>query len=102
MPFCIAASAFSTLPLGKSTPRQASRTSVTRKPSRRNDGSYVAVGRWFNACVLAMPVIFVVIFGWWVWQAASWYPRTWKENGAWMRMFQNAREWCEKEVLGEK
>jgi NSS family neurotransmitter:Na+ symporter len=42
-----------------------------------NDGSYVFVGRWFNACVLAMPVIFVVIFGWWVWQAATWYPDTW-------------------------
>lgn len=42
-----------------------------------NDGSYVFVGRWFNACVLAMPSIFVVIFGWWVWQAASWYPETW-------------------------
>ncbi len=42
-----------------------------------NDSSYVVVGRWFNACVLAMPVIFVIIFGWWVWQAASWYPRTW-------------------------
>ena len=42
-----------------------------------NDGSYVHVGRWFNACVLAMPVIFAVIFGWWVWQAASWYPDTW-------------------------
>ena len=42
-----------------------------------NDGSYVHVGRWFNACVLAMPVIFIVIFGWWVWQAASWYPDTW-------------------------
>ena len=41
------------------------------------DGSYVYVGRWFNACVLAMPVIFVVIFGWWVWQAATWYPDTW-------------------------
>ena len=42
-----------------------------------NDGSYVFVGRWFNACVLAMPVIFIVIFGWWVWQAATWYPETW-------------------------
>lgn len=42
-----------------------------------NDGSYIAVGRWFNACVLAMPVIFTVIFGWWVGQAAAWYPRTW-------------------------
>jgi phosphoribosylformylglycinamidine synthase len=23
----------------------------------------------------------------------SWYPKEWKENGAWMRMFQNARKW---------
>jgi phosphoribosylformylglycinamidine synthase len=23
----------------------------------------------------------------------SWYPRDWQENGAWMRMFQNARKW---------
>jgi phosphoribosylformylglycinamidine synthase len=23
----------------------------------------------------------------------SWYPRAWKENGAWLRMFQNARKW---------
>ena len=23
----------------------------------------------------------------------SWYPRDWKENGAWLRMFQNARKW---------
>ncbi|MBI4938487.1 MAG: phosphoribosylformylglycinamidine synthase, partial [Nitrosomonadales bacterium] len=23
----------------------------------------------------------------------SWYPREWRENGAWLRMFQNARKW---------
>jgi phosphoribosylformylglycinamidine synthase len=23
----------------------------------------------------------------------SWYPREWQENGAWLRMFQNARKW---------
>jgi len=23
----------------------------------------------------------------------SWYPREWKENGAWLRLFQNARKW---------
>jgi phosphoribosylformylglycinamidine synthase len=23
----------------------------------------------------------------------SWYPRDWKESGAWLRMFQNARKW---------
>ena len=25
----------------------------------------------------------------------SWYPREWQENGAWLRMFQNARKWME-------
>lgn len=25
----------------------------------------------------------------------SWYPRDWQENGAWLRMFQNARKWVE-------
>ncbi|MBI5659340.1 MAG: phosphoribosylformylglycinamidine synthase [Nitrosomonadales bacterium] len=24
----------------------------------------------------------------------SWYPREWQENGAWLRMFQNARKWA--------
>ncbi len=23
----------------------------------------------------------------------SWYPHEWQENGAWLRMFQNARKW---------
>jgi len=23
----------------------------------------------------------------------SWHPREWNENGAWLRMFQNARKW---------
>jgi phosphoribosylformylglycinamidine synthase len=23
----------------------------------------------------------------------SWYPSDWQENGAWLRMFQNARKW---------
>lgn len=42
-----------------------------------NKSSWIHVGKWFNFCVIAMPVIFVVVFGWWVGQAASWYPETW-------------------------
>lgn len=42
-----------------------------------NENSYIRVGKWFNVCVLAMPFVFVVIFGWWVWQAKTWYPQTW-------------------------
>ncbi len=42
-----------------------------------NKSSWIHVGKWFNCFVLAMPVIFVVVFGWWVGQAAKWYPETW-------------------------
>jgi NSS family neurotransmitter:Na+ symporter len=42
-----------------------------------NETSYIRVGKWFNACVLAMPLIFIVIFSWWVLQAATRYPQTW-------------------------
>ncbi len=42
-----------------------------------NETSYIHVGKWFNVCVLAMPLIFLVIFSWWVLQAASLYPQTW-------------------------
>jgi len=42
-----------------------------------NDSSWVHVGKWFNYCVLAIPVIFIVVFGWWVFQAVTWYPESW-------------------------
>jgi len=42
-----------------------------------NQSSWIYVGKWFNFCVLAMPLIFVFVFGWWVMQAANLYPETW-------------------------
>ncbi len=42
-----------------------------------NQGSWIRIGRWFNACVLAIPIVFAVLFAWWVWQSVSWYPKTW-------------------------
>jgi len=42
-----------------------------------NQNSWIHVGKWFNYCVIAIPFLFVILFGWWVWQAASWYPATW-------------------------
>jgi NSS family neurotransmitter:Na+ symporter len=42
-----------------------------------NQNSYIRVGKWFNGCVLAIPFIFVIVFGWWVVQSATWYPKTW-------------------------
>jgi NSS family neurotransmitter:Na+ symporter len=42
-----------------------------------NDSSWIHVGKWFNWCVIAIPVIFIIIFGWWVFQAVTWYPDSW-------------------------
>jgi NSS family neurotransmitter:Na+ symporter len=42
-----------------------------------NESSWIHVGKWFNICVIAIPIIFVVIFGWWVFQAITWYPDSW-------------------------
>ncbi len=33
---------------------------------------------WFNFAIgYAIPVIAVVVIGWWVWQSITWYPGTW-------------------------
>lgn len=42
-----------------------------------NENSWIHVGKWFNVCVIAIPIIFIVIFGWWVFQAITWYPDSW-------------------------
>ncbi len=42
-----------------------------------NESSWIHVGKWFNWCVIAIPVIFIIIFGWWVFQAVTWYPDSW-------------------------
>jgi len=42
-----------------------------------NKESWTHVGAWFNWCVIAIPFLFVIIFGWWIWQAVTWYPGTW-------------------------
>jgi NSS family neurotransmitter:Na+ symporter len=42
-----------------------------------NENSWVYIGKWFNCCVIAIPFIFVIVFGWWVFQAVTWYPTSW-------------------------
>ncbi|MDH7513789.1 MAG: sodium-dependent transporter [Clostridiales bacterium] len=42
-----------------------------------NESSWIYVGKWFNCCVIAIPIIFVIVFGWWVFQAVTWYPTSW-------------------------
>ena len=35
------------------------------------------VGKWWSTCIRLFPVLFVIILGWWVKQAISWYPDNW-------------------------
>ncbi|WP_432666155.1 sodium-dependent transporter [Wukongibacter baidiensis] len=35
------------------------------------------VGKWWPTCIRLFPVLFVLILGWWVNQAISWYPDNW-------------------------
>jgi NSS family neurotransmitter:Na+ symporter len=42
-----------------------------------NKTSDIYVGKWWNYCIGLFPVMFAIIFGWWVWQSYTWYPDTW-------------------------
>jgi len=42
-----------------------------------NKDSWIHVGRWFNLFVRIFPFLFVLLFGWWVWQAVGWNPKDW-------------------------
>lgn len=33
--------------------------------------------KWMWSLIRFFPVWFVILFGWWIWQAASWYPGEW-------------------------
>lgn len=35
------------------------------------------VGAWWRICITLFPVMFAVIFGWWVYQSSTWYPDNW-------------------------
>lgn len=35
------------------------------------------IGKWWSVCVALFPVFTVVIIGWWIWQAITWYPGNW-------------------------
>lgn len=39
--------------------------------------SDIQIGKWWNYCVKFFPAMFAVIFGWWVYQQFTWYPKTW-------------------------
>jgi NSS family neurotransmitter:Na+ symporter len=33
--------------------------------------------KWMWSCIMFFPILFIAVFGWWVWQAATWYPGEW-------------------------
>ena len=37
----------------------------------------IYIGKWYNTVLYFIPVIFVLIFGWWLYQSITWYPGTW-------------------------
>ena len=50
---------------------------VERARSEINETSDLKVGRWWSVCVRLIPVFFVVVFGWWVYQSVVDHPDTW-------------------------
>lgn len=37
----------------------------------------IYIGKWWSHCIRLFPVMFALVFGWWVWQAIGWYPDNW-------------------------
>jgi NSS family neurotransmitter:Na+ symporter len=33
--------------------------------------------KWMWSCIKLFPVLFIILFAWWIWQAATWYPGEW-------------------------
>lgn len=42
-----------------------------------NPWSDLYIGKWWSWCIRLFPVMFIIIFGWWIWQAVTWYPDNW-------------------------
>ncbi|TCO73676.1 sodium-dependent transporter [Marinisporobacter balticus] len=39
--------------------------------------SDIKIGKWWSICIRLFPVLFVILTGWWMWQAVGWYPDSW-------------------------
>ena len=50
---------------------------VERARSEINETSDLEVGRWFSYCVRAIPFVFAVVFGWWMYQSVVDHPESW-------------------------
>jgi neurotransmitter:Na+ symporter, NSS family len=50
---------------------------VERARREINETSDLHVGRWWSVCIRIVPVLFLIIFGWWVYQSVVDHPQTW-------------------------
>jgi neurotransmitter:Na+ symporter, NSS family len=50
---------------------------VEKARAEINETSDVHVGRWWSVCIRLVPVIFLVVFSWWVYQSVVDHPDTW-------------------------
>ncbi len=50
---------------------------VEKARAEINATSDVVVGRWWSVCIRLVPVIFVGVFSWWVYQSVADHPETW-------------------------
>jgi NSS family neurotransmitter:Na+ symporter len=48
-----------------------------RKEDINTAASQLYIGRWWTAFIKLIPGIFILIFGWWIWQSIIWYPDSW-------------------------
>jgi neurotransmitter:Na+ symporter, NSS family len=50
---------------------------VEKARAEINETSDVHVGRWWSACIALVPLVFLAIFGWWIYQSIVGHPETW-------------------------
>lgn len=52
-------------------------TEKIRKNEINTPWNDLHIGKWWTYCIYLFPVFFIIIFGWWMYQAVSWYPNNW-------------------------
>jgi len=50
---------------------------VERARTEINETSDIHIGKWWSVCIRVIPLVFAVIFGWWVYQSVVGLPDTW-------------------------
>jgi neurotransmitter:Na+ symporter, NSS family len=50
---------------------------VEKARAEINETSDIHIGAWWSVLMRLIPVMFLVIFGWWVYRSIGWYPETW-------------------------